>query len=452
MNEALCQRCKIKSISYICPDCQDNFCSLCDYCVHSSPYKNTHKRRPAAIKKKKDIRSSSNKKLNQNINNDIENENNQNNNIICESLNYSINNPGQISNSNYVSNVDLQIKQNKLPNDDNKFNINNEYFENNINIPNTISDISQDNNNQIKKYSNNNINTNKLYNESMGVTAKYVHEIKKVYEQEQENLLKKINQLTKELSQTKICNDIENNSNNKNNSGRNNKNNFSKKDNLFPNVSCNNDEIKSKDNEIIKLQKIIEEQKNQINEIKLKNNNLLNELEQKQFLINKLTNDVEFINNKILSIDSFNKNQIDELTNNHNNEKQKMIEEYEKHIKKITDVCENNIKNLVNDIKLKDNIIKKYKETMNNEDIQCNQIIEILKKKLAEKNIINERLVNENKLLKENLVEIEEQLKNENNIKKKIQNRKNKKKKNNSTNKNIYGRSQSAGKMKIKKK
>ena len=247
-------------------------------------------------------------------------------------------------------------------------------------------------------------------------------EYKNAYEKESQDFLTKINQLSKEINQIKNKSSDFNNSiksydfQNKIRIKENNSINFADK-----NFIKNNEKDFS---DIRKLQMIIEDQRNTINELKLEQNNLKCILDKKDLLIQKLNTDVELIRNKFISYQKSYNLKIENLNDKYEIEKNEIINKYEEYLSKLKNEYSNRIQKLIDENKEKENnkdankeldnqksIINKIKNENNDEDQEKSNLIKnnnILKKDIEKlKDEINkmkkEIKINndENEILKE---------------------------------------------------
>ena len=91
--------------------------------------------------------------------------------------------------------------------------------------------------------------------------------------------------------------------------------------------------FKENNNDINKLQRITEEQRKIIINLKLEKNKLESILDKKELLINKLNSDIDLMNHKFLSTQECFKIEIKQLNNKFKYEKERIIKEYEDTIK-----------------------------------------------------------------------------------------------------------------------
>ena len=185
------------------------------------------------------------------------------------------------------------------------------------------------NNNEIKSNENikieenfTNINNNPEYKIAKNNTN---FEYQNLYQKESQNFLNKINQLL-------TSNDFIDSSNDINNFDENLY--LPKQDNI--NMIVLNEDNDDNFNDFKNLQKIIEEQREKINELKLNQNNLKNIINKKDLLIEKLNKEKESINEKTLTVQKSLQNESEELKNEFKKEKENIIKNYEEKISEMT--------------------------------------------------------------------------------------------------------------------
>ena len=200
MNPELCDRCRLKFSLFNCENCQESFCSECDSYIHSILSKKDHIRKMIYSKSTHETIS----KLNLNFNQ--------------KELDYT---PPELSPTsiNINRNSQIPLKSNPFSERVNSLTYNNNNT-NNRNI--NLSLLDQDN---ILKKSNNsvvipqkimfdsNMSDNKNFEEvktnefnnklNRNMTGFYINEIKNIYQYEKNELILKINELSKELVDTK---------------------------------------------------------------------------------------------------------------------------------------------------------------------------------------------------------------------------------------------------------
>ena len=256
------------------------------------------------------------------------------------------------------------------------------------------------NNNEIKSNENikieenfTNINNNPEYKIAKNNTN---FEYQNLYQKESQNFLNKINQLL-------TSNDFIDSSNDINNFDENLY--LPKQDDI--NMIVLNEDNDDNFNDFKNLQKIIEEQREKINELKLNQNNLKNIINKKDLLIEKLNKEKESINEKTLTVQKSLQNESEELKNEFKKEKENIIINYEEKISKMNkdyiinksefDDLKKIVDKLENEIKTKE--IEKLKLIEENQKYKSeNEIFKKENEKLKKELKIN---IDENEILKE---------------------------------------------------
>jgi hypothetical protein len=200
MNPELCDRCRLKFSLLNCENCQESFCSECDSYIHSVLSKKDHIRKMIYSKPTHETIS----KLNLNFN---QKELSYSPKISQKKI--SQNNISQIpSNVNHFShrsnNLTYDINNiNDLNNNLSLFDQDNilQKGHNSVIIPQKLSFDSNRNKNRSIEENINEIHENNTLNRN--VTGFYMNEIKNIYQYEKNELILKINQLSKELVDTK---------------------------------------------------------------------------------------------------------------------------------------------------------------------------------------------------------------------------------------------------------
>ena len=330
---------------------------------------------------------------------------NNNDNVHDEKLNNQKSNFPKNSTNNSCFKSPIINKGTKYNNDLNKNELNNQikkainlFFDSKkTNFENTKNNIERNIRNNLKDKTNENIpyifTSNSEYNN--------------IYEKESLDFLTKINQISQEINhKNHIKNkstDFKNKSmlyefKNKNRIKENNSTNF-----VYENLIKNND--KSDLSDIRKLQMIIQDQRNTINELKLEQNNLKCILDKKDLLIQKLNSDIELINNKLISYQkSYNLN-IENLANKYKVEKNEVINKYEEFISKLKDEYNNKIQKFIDEIKEKEN-----NKNINNEIDEKKSIINKLKNENNGKDKEKSELIKNNNMLKKEVEKLTEEI------------------------------------------
>ena len=436
MSSNICHRCRIKSAELTCKACQTSLCFECDDFVHSSLKKNHFREK---------IKYNSFSELNTNFETNYNFYNNNSpsrfdNNFIEDdkeidyNINqYDINNKSTVKKGSILQkklNNISRISQDKLLNTcnsgfniDEKYNMNRTY---NLDYKNKKKNLNERKNNIgiIKDIKLSNItsernSTRNNYKNTLQIpnlSSRYVNQIKDIFGQEKKNLIIKINNLTQELDTTKknlteritylhkhlyeIENKYETDIREQEN-------------NHLLNLKKAEEE---KNEQTTKLQNIIKEQNNTINELKTKIKNLENIMTEKENSYLKSNRKIENILNEKDTLENYYKNEIEQMKKKHIEEKESLISEYEHVINQINaelDINKKNYFNALKEIKEKENMIQNVVDNANNEKEQMNN--DILKLK-EQNNLEQNNLMEINSELKfesENKTEEIEQLKNE---------------------------------------
>jgi len=325
---------------------------------------------------------------------------NNNVNIYDDKLNNKISNFQNNSTNNSSFKNSLINKEIKYNNDFKGNEINNQikkainlFFESKkSNFENTKNDIERSTLNNLKEKTNENIQYMFTSNSPY----------KNIYEKERQDFLTKINQLSKEINHVKNKSyDFKNNIKsyelrNKNRFKENNYTNFADK-----NIIKNNEKDLS---DIRKLQMIIQEQRNTINELKLEQNNLKCILDKKDLLIQKLNTDIDLINNKFISCQKDYNLKIQNLIHKYETEKNEIINKHEEYISKLKNDYNNKIEMLMHEIKEKEN------NKNNNQIDEQNSIINKLKNDNNGKDKEKDELIKNNNMLKKDVEKLKEEI------------------------------------------
>ena len=464
-----CQRCLKNEISLQCLHCPtiNKICSLCDKKIHNTTSKINHNRLPIehiTINIKDNIQF-------ENKNEPNEKQISYNNNIMLVENNERESKGDNNINYNNIKNISEIMKNNSSIIMDN-MNLNNNTYDistinqsvnNNINefIPvkynrttyylnknqdNITNDMqimtfSNDNNNiNLKKKENNIKDTNILENNKKIIkknsetiqnsvfnkqlliadnySKDYINEIKKIFKKENEELEHKnkvlemsINRLKIEFNEqiANLTKELENSQSN----------NILNVKTITENYQNKIDEIKKNNEiEVCSLKKEIYNFENNKKELNI---SYLGEMKEKDKIIEtlkieneKLKEDIEIKNNEIVKL----KNSFEEITlqyeNKYEDDKKQIINDYELKFKKIVENFENSKNSLIDSIDKRENDIKDIIDLINNEIRKLNLEINKLKDELKchKTNLIRIR-DEKNRLIKENQIINNKNLKNE---------------------------------------
>lgn len=206
MNPEVCDRCRLKYSLLNCENCQESFCSECDSYIHSILSKKDHVRKMIYSQSTHDTISKLNlnfdpkesdynpqispASIQQNTISQIPSNSNRYSENTYNNLTYDINN---MNNNINLSNLD---QENLLKQQNNSEIIPEKLVLDSFkNKNNNIEEINQVNNNNEIYENNNNLNKN--------MSGYYINEIKNIYQYEKNELILKINELSKELVNTK---------------------------------------------------------------------------------------------------------------------------------------------------------------------------------------------------------------------------------------------------------
>ena len=406
MNPEICDRCRLKYSLLKCENCQESFCSECDSYIHSIISKKNHIRKLIYSKSTHETISKLN--LNYELNdNKLKNNNisqfssssnkhyNESNNMI-----YDINNINNINNNNNNINISSNEQENLFQND----NISQSIPENLIfdayrdkNI-NNISDI----NNLNKLYENPKLNKN--------MSGFYINEIKNIYQCEKNELILKINELSKELVNTKT--NLGEHIDYLNNHIIQLENKY--KDQITELTLKNSNDLKSY---TIKQDTRILELESQLNLEKEKNEKFQKKIEEyeqiiknNKYNIEKLSDEKNYIDNAKKTSEERLKLKISNLEKKYNDEINKIKNNYETEIKNIKHELETSkIDYLKMTENSKENMNKIITER-NKEKSFYDNIINKLNDDIANKTKENEKLLNMNKNLQYNYDNLNEKV------------------------------------------
>ena len=454
-----CQRCLKNEISLQCLHCPtiNKICSLCDKIIHNTTSKINHNRLPIehiTINIKDNIQFENKKeprekqisynnnnimfiennekesKLDNNINNNnIKNiseimKNNSSiimDNLILNNNTYDISTINQSVNNNINEFIPVKYNRTTYYLNKNKDHITNDMQkmtfsnDNNINLikqENTFKDNNtlENNNKEIIKSNSESIQ-NSVFNKQLLIadnySKDYINEIKKIFKKENEELEHKNKVLEMSINRLKIefneqisylTKELENSQSN----------NILNVKTISENYQNKIDELK-KNNEI-EVCSLKEKIYNFENNKKELNISYLGEIKEKNIIIEnlkkeneKLKDDLEIKNNEIIKL----KNSFEEITmqyeNKYEDDKKQIINDYEQKLKEIVENFENSKNSLIDSIDKREKDIKDIIDLKNNEIRKLNLEINKLKDELKchKTNLIRIR-DEKNRLIKEN--------------------------------------------------
>ena len=436
MNSNVCHRCRIKPAELSCKKCRTSLCFECDSFVHSSLKKNHHREK---IKNCTISEQVTNYETNFNFYNNNspshfdKNDLEENNEFDYNYNQLNLNNDSPMNKGSTFRkkiNSVSRISHDKLVNTYNsgfnleeKSNMNLTY---NLDYKNKKKNLKERNNKigNAKDIKLSHINSERnsikenynITNQIPNLSCKYVGQIKDIFSQEKKNLILKINNLTQELENTKKnlteritylhkhLYEIEN----------------KYESDIREQSNKNLLELKKSEEEknlqTTKLQNIIKDQNNIINELKTKIKNLENKMNDKENSFLKSNRKIENILKEKEELEKYYKNEIEQMQKKHNEEKESLISEYEHVINQISaelDINKKNYFNALKEIKEKENMIQDVVDNANNEKEQMNNdIIKLKEQNNLEQNNLME-LNSELKFESDNKTEEIEHLKNE---------------------------------------
>lgn len=420
MNPEVCDRCRLKYSLFNCENCQESFCSECDSYIHSISSKNGHMRKMIYSQSTHDTIL----KLNSNFD---PNENNFNPQVPPPSSSIRNNNISQIpTNSNgfyeepynlsyEINNVNDNLSQptrdNFYNNDNNSEIINeklifdslrnqNKNFQeinNNNNIYNTpdINDI-------IGKYNDNKVNKN--------MSGFYINEIKNIYACEKNELISKIEELSRELVNTKT------------NLGEHIDylNNYiiqleSKyKQQIVDLTLKNTDDLKSntirQDTRIKELESELSVEKEKNDKLQKKLEEYEKEIKSKKYDIEKLSDEKTYMDNAKKTSEERLRQKISNMEKTHSDEMSKMKSNYENEISKIKSELDESKMNYFKITEESKGNMNKMMSERKKEKLYYDNIINNLKQDIANKTFENEKLTNITKNLQQDNDDLNEKV------------------------------------------
>ena len=407
MNPELCDRCRLKFSLFNCENCQESFCSECDSYIHSILSKKDHIRKMIYSKSTHETIS----KLNLNFNQ--------------KELDYT---PPELSPTsiNINRNSQIPLKSNPFSERVNSLTYNNNNT-NNRNI--NLSLLDQDN---ILKKSNNsvvipqkimfdsNMSDNKNFEEvktnefnnklNRNMTGFYINEIKNIYQYEKNELILKINELSKELVDTKT--NLGEHIDYLNNYIIQLQNKY--KGQIAELTIKNSDDMKShsltQDTKIKELESELSIEREKNEKLQKKIEEYEETIKNNKYNIEKLSDEKIYIDNAKKTSEERLKEKIENMEKNYSNEISKIKNNYETEIKRIKSELD---LSKMDFLKMTEN----SKENMNKiiterskEKNYYNSVINKLKEDIANKNNENEKLLFLNQNLQKNNEDLNEKI------------------------------------------
>ena len=420
MNPEVCDRCRLKYSLFKCENCQESFCSECDSYIHSISSKNDHIRKMIYSQSTHETIS----KLNSNFES---NENNFNPQIPLPYSPIQNNNISQIptsSNGFYDEPYNLSYEINSAndnlspPTRDNFYNNenNSEIIKENLifdSLRNQNKNFQEINNKNIK-YKTNDINDiNGIYNDNKmnkNMSSFYINEIKNIYACEKNELISKIDELSRELVNTKT--NLGEHIDYLNNYIIQLENKY--KQQIIDLTLQNSNSLKTN---TIRQDTRVKELESELSIEKEKNEKLQKKLEEYEQEIKKKKNDIEKLSDEKTYMDNAKKaseerlrQKISNMEKTHSDEISKMKSNYESEISKIkSELDESKMNYFKLTEKSKGNIDKMMSER-NKEKIYYDNIINNLKQDIANKTFENEKLANITKNLQQDNDDLNEKV------------------------------------------
>ena len=436
MNPELCDRCRLKFSLLNCENCQESFCSECDSYIHSILSKKDHIRKMIYSKPTHETIS----KLNLNFN---QKELSYSPKISQKQI--SQNNTSQIpAKTNHFSH-----RSNNLTYDINNINAQNNNLSlfdqdnilqkghNSVIIPQKLSfDSNRNKNRNIEENMNdfNEIHENNTLNRN--VTGFYMNEIKNIYQYEKNELIIKINQLSKELVDTKT--NLGEHIDYLNNYIIQLQNNH--KDQIAELTLKNSDDLKShslnQDTRIKELESELSIEKEKNEKLQKKIEEYEEIIKNNKYNIEKLSDEKIYIDNAKKTSEDRLKQKIENIENNYTNEINKIKNNYETEIKRIKNeldlskmdylkMTENSKENLNKMITERtkeksyyDNVINKLKEDIANKSNENEKLLFLTKNLQQSNEDLNEKVIKMNDEINQKEKEQKEMLKSINKIQK----------------------------------
>ena len=422
MNPETCDRCRLKYSLLHCENCQESFCTECDSYIHSILSKKNHVRKMIYSQATYDTIT----KLN--LNYEPKDSKYNSKKISAPSLQQ--NNISQVSsNSNRFYdkpyNITYDMNNNNINNNINISSNEQENYNQNENYSNIIPDkiifdsYRENNPNKRERNKNKEINdlnmnelnekyTNRKLNKNM--SGFYINEIKNIYQCEQNELISKINELSKELVDTKT--NLGEHIDYLNNHIIQLEKKY--KDQIVELTLKNSNDIKlhtiKQDTRIAELESEISVEKEKNDKLQKKLEEMEETLKSHKNNIEKLTDEKNYIDDakktseerlklKITNMEKSYLDEINKIKNNYENEMNKIKNELDLSKMEYLKMTENSKENM-----------NKVMTERNKEKSYYDNIIKKLKEDIANKNKENEQLLNQTRNLQYNNEELNEKV------------------------------------------
>ena len=405
MNPEVCERCRLKYSLLKCENCQESFCSECDSYIHSISSKKDHIRKMIYSQSthetisKLNLNYEPNKKCTYQFSQCPQTS--QNNNI--SQLSSSSN---RFNDENFNIAYDINNNINLPSNEDNYLNNEN----NSQTIPEKlIFDSYRDKNQNFEGINSmNDIYKNNKVNKNM--TGFYMNEIKNIYQCEKDELILKINLLSKELVDTKT--NLGEHIDYLNNHIIQLENKY--KQQIADLTLKNSNDLKAysvqQDTHIVELE-------SELNIEKEKNEKLQKKLEEYETILKNNKHDIEKLSDEKLYLDNEKKTsedrlklKISDLEKSHSEEINKIKSNYESEINKIKSELDASKMDYLKMTESNKENINRLKTERNKEKTFYDNMINKLKEDIDNKNIENEQLLSLTKNLQKNNENLSERI------------------------------------------
>lgn len=420
MKNETCNRCRLKYSLIECVNCKETFCSECDSYIHSISSKNGHIRKMIYSQSTHETIS----KLNSNYD---QNENNFNPQVPPPSSPIQNNNISQIptsSNGFYDEPYNLSYEINNAndnlsqPTRDNFYN-----NENNSEIINErlIFDSLRNQNKNFQEINNRNnlykttdINDiNGVYNDNKmnkNMSGFYINEIKNIYACEKNELISKIDELSRELVNTKT--NLGEHIEYLNNYIIQLENKY--KQQIVDLTLQNSNSLKSntirQDTRVKELESELSIEKEKNEKLQKKLEEYEQEIKSKKFDIEKLSDEKAYMDNAKKTSEERLRQKISSLEKTHSDEMSKMKNNYENELSKIKSELDETKMNYFKMTEESKGNLNKMMSERNNEKLYYDNIINNLKQDIANKTFENEKLANITKNLQQDNDDLNEKV------------------------------------------
>ena len=418
MNPEICDRCRLKYSLFQCKNCQESFCSECDAFIHSILSKKDHIRKMIYSQSTYETITKLNLNYESKNNNKYKSKRSSAPSLVHNNISQASSNSNRIYDEPYNLTYDLNVNNNMNISSNEQ----DDYYQNenysNIIPEKLILDSYRDKNssmremNKMKEENNININdlnekySNKKLNKNM--SGFYINEIKNIYQCEKNELIAKINELSKELVDTKT--NLGEHIDYLNNHIIQIESKY--KDQIAELTLKNSNDLKlhtiKQDTRILELESElnVEKEKNeklqkQLEEmektLKITQNNIEKLSDEKKYIDNAKKMSEERLNLKITNMEKSYLDEINKIKNSYETEKNKIKNELDASKMEYLKATENSKENM-----------NKVMTERNKEKSFYDNVISKLKEEIANKNKENEQLKNMTRNLQYNNDELNE--------------------------------------------